>query len=177
MGWGPWSLLLDGKSISSKRIATDGARHVRSGNWQNFDNTVARAGTDLKVDTTVTGIELLMTEEKHMRYKSSPSDLGSDATLSAQFDTVIFTTPYNQSSIAFTPRLHVQPKRIDYVIQHITLLASPHRPCPNFFNLSDPTNVPDSILTTTPAGYDLTSGAPKRWTLTPSFSPSQHLEN
>jgi prenylcysteine oxidase / farnesylcysteine lyase len=141
-------------------MATDGAQSVRGGNWQIFDRMVAESGAELMLNTSVTGIELLGTGEKVVHYKTfSPSDTdsGTSPVSTSTFDTVIFTIPYHQSSITFTPPLHPEPEGIDYVTQHVTLFASPNRPSPTFFNLTNHADVPDSILTTTPAGYNLST--------------------
>ena len=128
-------------------MAAEGAMSVEGGNWQIFDEMVRRSGAELNLNSTVTAITKdNATDSYTLKVESAAPDREN---LSA-YDTIIMATPYQFSGIEVKPKLCSLPNAIDYVSLHVTLLASPHQLAPEFFGLSDPSEVPSSVITTLP---------------------------
>lgn len=137
-------------------MATDGAVSVEGGNWQIFDAAVRASKAEVRLDTAVTGIA--RDDDGTLRVTSKT---GSDLNVSEYdedvFDEVIIAGPLQYSGISISPPLKHIPDEIPFVKLHVTLLASPHRISPEFFNRQKSNEIPESILTTLPEDLDLGS--------------------
>ena len=134
-------------------MAIDGAMSIEGGNWQIFDEAAKRSRATVKLNTTVRGVSKSEDGKYHVRMapRRGQRSLGSSADGEA-YDTVILAAPYQFANITFDPPLAHTPKPVDYVSLHVTLFTTPHLLAPAFFNLSEQTAVPSSILTTLPKG-------------------------
>ena len=157
-------------------MAIDGPMSIEGGNWQMFNEAVERSGASVHLNTTVTGVSKASDGTYRVQAMSQPeppalnpvqktlhrvrSALGqplpaASSNFSQEFDAVILAAPYQYANISFDPPLPHVPRRIDYVTLHVTLLTTPHLLSSRFFNLSSPSDVPASVLTTLPAGLAL----------------------
>lgn len=137
-------------------MATDGAVSVEGGNWQIFDGAVKAAKADLRLSTAVT--DIVRADDGTVRVTSRPSsDLDDLQSEDHDFDEVIIAGPLQYSGISISPPLQHIPDEIPYVKLYVTLLSSPHRISPEFFNRHASNEIPESILTTLPEDLDLDS--------------------
>lgn len=128
-------------------MAAEGAMAIEGGNWQIFDGMLKKSRAEVRLNSDVTSIE---------RNADGTLTLTSAATTSGEerksvFDEVILAAPlqYSNLDISNLPLNHI-PDEIPYVKLHVTLFSSPHRLSPNFFDLDDESNAPETILTTLP---------------------------
>ncbi|KAJ6166488.1 hypothetical protein N7470_001935 [Penicillium chermesinum] len=137
-------------------MATDGAVSIDGGNWQIFEGAVKASKANVHLNTAVTDIVRGDDGSVHITSKST---LGVDGSESSEtgFDEVILAGPLQYSGISISPPLEHVPDEVPYVKLHVTLLASPHRISPAFFNRHSSKEIPESILTTLPEDLDLGS--------------------
>jgi len=147
-------------------MAIEGAIAVEGGNWQLFDEAVKRSHATVKLNNTVT--EVVKSDKGGYHIHTSTDQVGEERS----YDTVILAAPYQFANITFTPPLTHPPETIPYVSLHVTLLTSPHRLSPSFFDLDSEDEVPSSVLTTLPKDLDLGSrrgidavGPPGFWSI------------
>lgn len=133
-------------------MATDGAVSVEGGNWQIFNGVLTTAKADVSLNTTVTALARNDDGTVGVTYQS-PGHPSEHTT----FDEVVIAGPLQYSGISISPPLPQTPDEIPYVKLHVTLFASPYRISPQFFHLSDPSAVPETILTTLSEDLDLGS--------------------
>lgn len=135
-------------------MATDGAMSVGGGNWQIFANMIGTSANQLLLSTEVRSIERqqggTFNVEAKMQCCDTEADHPNELSTSGVFDTIILATPYQFSSIDFSPPLQFVPETVPYVNLHVTLFTSPHRLSPSAFNLPPDQPVPLTVLTTLP---------------------------
>ncbi|KAF2814819.1 Prenylcysteine oxidase [Mytilinidion resinicola] len=129
-------------------MATDGAMAVEGGNWQIFDNMVQASKADVRLNTTVQTISKQADGTYILKSASVSNEEASNA--GETFDDIVLATPYQFSSIKFSPEPEHTPDTIPYVRLHVTLFASPLTLSPKAFNLAPSAIVPTFILTTLP---------------------------
>lgn len=132
-------------------MATDGAVAVQGGNWRIFESMLGASRAEMKLNTTVTGINRNDNETYTISY------LADDDTEQNVFDHVVLASPLQFSDIEISPSLKHTPDTVPYVQLHVTLFASPYRLSPRFFGLSPESPIPETILTTLPPDTDLGS--------------------
>jgi prenylcysteine oxidase/farnesylcysteine lyase len=130
-------------------LATDGAVHVKGGNWQIFSHfaeaATAEPGSYIHLNTTVE--EITNTMDGRWKLSMSATDMNGSL-LSASFDEVIVAGPFQYSNLRITPELEMLPDTIPYVELHVTLFTSPHLLAADAFNLPPDAQVPLIVLTT-----------------------------
>ena len=134
-------------------MATDGAVAVEGGNWQIFWGMLKAAGANLALNTSVVAINKLDNGTYRVGSKaSSGKDYGNiNYDL---YNSVVLAAPFQFSDIKIWPPLSRFPDHIRYVNLHVTLLATPYKLAPTFFNLPREEFPPETILTTLPGGAD-----------------------
>ena len=136
-------------------MATEAAVAVEGGNWRIFDRMIQQSGGNLRLQTTVEKIHQLSEGGYRVTSHRSTSDL-TEAQDEEVFDIVILAAPHQFADVQFSPPLPISraPEQIPYVSLYVTLLTSPHRPSPGFFNSSgteaDASSIPWSVITTLP---------------------------
>ncbi|EED20223.1 prenylcysteine lyase, putative [Talaromyces stipitatus ATCC 10500] len=133
-------------------MATDGAVAIEDGNWRIFSGMLDSSRADIRLNSTVTAIEVNSDETLTLSYSINGSSISSST-----FDDIVIAAPFQYSNIELSPSLESIPDKVPYVKLYVTLFASPHRISPQYFNLSKQKDVPDMILTTLPKGLDLGS--------------------
>ncbi|KAI9809644.1 MAG: hypothetical protein M1825_000076 [Sarcosagium campestre] len=130
-------------------MATDGPMSIEGGNWHIFDGMLTRAGADVRLNTSVSGIESVKGNGKHGRFliHSHPAE-SSTSQQSEHFDAVVLAAPLQFSNITISPAPAHPPDVIPYVSLHVTLFTSPRRLSPAFFDLPADSAVPTVVLTT-----------------------------
>ncbi|KAL8789085.1 MAG: hypothetical protein Q9213_001348 [Squamulea squamosa] len=132
-------------------MAAEGGMSVAGGNWQIFDNMIKDSGATLLLNTSVTTV----TKEsgRYTVKATSPTLDAAQDIFSTQstYDTIILASPLQFSNITFSPLLSSPPPSVPYVSLHVTLFTSPYPMSPAAFNLDSSTNMPNTILTTTPS--------------------------
>ena len=135
-------------------MAPEGASQVMGGNWQIFHNMVTDSGARLRLNTSVTSIDVKSDTKSSSKFiltiKSAETAASADdAVESAEFDHVVLATPYQFSNIkAGDNVLEHAIDEIPYVQLHVTLLTSPFKLSAGFFNLTPSAAVPSTVLTT-----------------------------
>jgi len=143
-------------------MATDGAMSVKGGNWQIFANMIGTSAKQHLLSTEVRTIERqqdgTFTVGAKMGCCNTEADHPGESATSGVFDVIILATPYQFSSIDFTPPIQFTPETVPYVNLHVTLFTSPHRLSPSAFNLPPDQLVPNAVLTTLPENEDSAPG-------------------
>lgn len=148
-------------------LAANGAYGVKGGNYQIFENFLARSGANVHLNTTVcvyvNHFELRLLKPVHLQVLTiTATSTGgwSIKTLDSEdektYDDVIIAAPFHQTGITIQPsmwsftkqNIATIPKQ-PYVHLHVTLLSTtaPH-PDPEYFGLKPGDAVPQTILTT-----------------------------
>ena len=133
-------------------MAASGAMSVQGGNWRIFANMVIHSKANVRLDTSVTGLDLQKDGTYQLTAQSQPS-AGSAVpeTDTTTYDDVILAAPLQFSNLRIKPSPLNPPSTIPYVNLHVTLFTSPQRLNPVAFNLPAADHVPATILTTLPA--------------------------
>ena len=132
-------------------MAPSGSKQVVDGNWQIFDRMIEASGARLRLNTTLTSIDVVSTEKaaKYELKAKSTSYVGEDVGEPRQFDHVVLATPYQYSGIQFGDGvLQHSIDKIPYVELHVTLFTSPFTLHPDFFKLPPGSKTPTMVLTT-----------------------------
>jgi prenylcysteine oxidase/farnesylcysteine lyase len=145
-------------------MAANGAVAVAGGNWQIFAHMVKNSSASIKHQCSVESISLEGSnmEDPHAKYILATSDASPGSKVAAEnypiyFDNVVIATPWQFSGIeASEGVLRHKIEENPYVQLHVTLFASPYVLSPAFFNITDGTPAPETILTT--LGPDDTPG-------------------
>ncbi|KAK0750213.1 Prenylcysteine lyase-domain-containing protein [Schizothecium vesticola] len=143
-------------------MAPEGAMAVEGGNWQIFYKMVENSQATIFFNRSVTAVSLHKPENPgtaSVKYtiRIDKSDYEEDYKL--PFDNVIIANPYQFSKTSFQSGLFETPiDEIRYVQLHVTIFSSPFQYSPAFFGLSDPKDVPGTILTTLGKDDEPTSG-------------------
>lgn len=139
-------------------MATDGAMSIKGGNWQIFDQMIRASGANLRLNTTVSSIDRHEDGHYSVRYRHASSEAESTSDF-ANFDAVVLAAPYHSSGLegSINPSLTNPPDKIPYVTLHVTLLTSPHKLSPTYFNVQNTDEVPEMVITTLPSGLELGS--------------------
>ncbi|PLN83257.1 putative prenylcysteine lyase [Aspergillus taichungensis] len=146
-------------------MATDGAMAIEGGNWRIFDGMLKAAKANVRANHAVTSID------RNRDHSLTVTFEANNAQQKQLFDEVVIAGPLQYSDIAINPPLDIVPDEIPYVKLHVTLFSSPHRLSPNYFGRTGPDDqVPETVLTTLPAGTDLGSnrqgvGPPGFWSI------------
>ncbi|KAL7418891.1 hypothetical protein Q5752_006575 [Cryptotrichosporon argae] len=130
-------------------MAASGASAIAGGNWQVFANMLAYSEAAVHLETTVTEIVPVGTDDEPAFVVTSNSTAG--VAREDEFDQVFFAAPWHSSPIKKSFEAHfaarIPPQK--YVRLHVTLLATTARaPQPSFFRLANGAYVPTTILTT-----------------------------
>ncbi|TKA43669.1 hypothetical protein B0A54_05452 [Friedmanniomyces endolithicus] len=140
-------------------MSTDGAKAVENGNWQIFDEMIAKANATTRLSTEVSSV----TQGKDGTYllRHGPStDLSDLADHEASaFDVVVLAAPHQFANITLDHHIAHIPEKISYVQLHVTLLTSPYLLSPAFFNMPPGKPAPKTILTTLPPDEEPQKGA------------------
>lgn len=130
-------------------MAIEGAMAIQGGNWQIFATAVNRSNAVVHLNTTVTQVSKTKTGSYLVQ-------INHDAHTEEQpeYDAIILAAPYQFSKIKFSPPLQHTPMPIEYVELHVTLFTSPHLLSPDFFNVESQAEVPNTILTAIPEGFN-----------------------
>ncbi|KAK1822737.1 hypothetical protein LTR12_002876 [Friedmanniomyces endolithicus] len=140
-------------------MSADGAKAVENGNWQIFDEMVARANATTRLSTEVSSV----TQGKDGAYllRHGPSTDSSDLAdhEATSFDVVVLAAPHQFANITLDHHTAHIPEKIPYVRLHVTLLTSPHLLSPAFFNMPPDKPAPKTILTTLPPSEEPQEGA------------------
>ncbi|KKY29192.1 putative prenylcysteine [Phaeomoniella chlamydospora] len=148
-------------------MATDDAMSIRGGNWRIFEGMAKASNAVINLNAAVTSIEASKNEHGQKLYtieSQSTSDVGDSLTMtsSSHYDIVILAAPLQFANISITsststPALKHTPDKVPYVALHVTLLATPHRISPTFFNIppskdgsAATSTVPAMVITTLP---------------------------
>lgn len=136
-------------------MATEGAMSVEGGNWRIFANMVIASRAEVKLETRVTGLELLKDGTYSLTLDSQASsealaEASTRDTHPAIYDQVILAAPLQYANLTITPHPLNAPPEIPYVNLHVTLFTSPYRLNPLAFKLPPTDHVPATILTTLP---------------------------
>lgn len=161
-------------------MSTEGAMSIRGGNWQIFDRMVKYSGAEVLLNTTVTGLTTHDVGISQVSFKSSLPDDRDDEpgyippTEHRIFDRVIMAHPQAPSILDIAPPANPPFEEPEYVNLYVTLFTTPYRPHPDFFDLKDPSQIPNTILTTLPPDLDpsLLHRGPSSLGLTPFWSLS-----
>lgn len=143
-------------------MAPEGAMAVEGGNWQIFHKMVEKSQATIFFNRSVTAVSLhkpqnLDTAGVKYTLRIDKSDYEEDYQL--PFDNIIIANPYHFGKTSFQSGLLETPiDDIPYVQLHVTIFSSPFRYSPAFFGLSDPKDVPGTILTTLGKDDEPTSG-------------------
>ncbi|KAK1815368.1 hypothetical protein LTR12_010247 [Friedmanniomyces endolithicus] len=137
----------------------DGAKSVENGNWQIFDEMLARSNATTQLSTEVSSV----TPGKDSTYllRHGPSADSPDLTNheDTSFDVVVLAAPQQFANITLDHHIAHIPEKIPYVQLHVTLLTSPHLLSPAFFNMPPGKPAPKTILTTLPPNEEPQQGA------------------
>ncbi len=140
-------------------MSTDGAKSVENGNWQIFDEMLARSNATTQLSTEVSSV----TPGKDSTYllRHGPSADSPDLTNheDTSFDVVVLAAPHQFANITLDHHIAHIPEKIPYVQLHVTLLTSPHLLSPAFFNMPPGKPAPKTILTTLPPNEEPQQGA------------------
>ena len=135
-------------------MAPEGILAVIGGNWQIFDQMIARSGATIHLNTSVTEIALDPTHDPlspHAKYVisiQSEAD-AAEETHPIHFDEVVIAAPWQYSGIKASDEvLQRAIDEIPYVKLYVTLFTSPFVLSPGFFGLPPGSKAPTSILTT-----------------------------
>ena len=143
-------------------MAPEGAMAVEGGNWQIFHKMVEKSQATIFFNRSVTSVSLKKPQNPNttgIKYtlRIDKSDYEEDYQI--PFDNVIIANPYQFGKTTFQNGLLETPiDEIPYVQLHVTIFASPFQYSPGFFGLSDPKDVPGTILTTLGKDDEPTSG-------------------
>ncbi|KAL9622773.1 MAG: hypothetical protein Q9160_002892 [Pyrenula sp. 1 TL-2023] len=137
-------------------MATDGAMAIDGGNWQIFDHMIRASGAHLRLNTTVSSIDRHEDGHYTLTYQHSAPEKDTSAAETDDFDVIVLTAPYHSSGLdgSIKPSLINPPDKIPYVTLHVTLLTSPHKLSPKYFNARSADEVPEMVITTLPTGMD-----------------------
>lgn len=144
-------------------MAPEGAMAVEGGNWQIFHKMVEKSQATIFFNRSVTAVSLHKPQNPDtagVKYtlRIDKSDYEEDYQL--PFDDVIIANPYQFGKTSFQSGVLETPiDEIPYVQLHVTIFSSPFRYSPAFFGLSDPKDVPGTILTTLGKEDEPISGA------------------
>ena len=121
-------------------MAINGAMSIAGGNWQIFDRMLQSSPSiSTQFNTSITHV-------------SKQADNTYNVTTSsgeiAQYDEVVLASPLQFSKLVIDPAPERTPDQIPYVKLYTTLFASPHKPDPAAFHLTNDQQVPQHILTT-----------------------------
>ena len=134
-------------------MATDGAVAVEGGNWRIFRGMLKSAGANIALNTSVVQIYKLENGTYSVESKvTNGEDNGS--TNHDLYNSVVLAAPFQFSDIKIWPPLKRFPDHIRYVNLHVTLLATPYKLAPTFFNLPPGEVPPETILTTLPSSAE-----------------------
>lgn len=131
-------------------MSIEGANQIEGGNWLIFEAMLGASNATVRLNTTVRGVTK---QDNKYVLTTSPSNQESTVTKfsTEAFDTVVLAAPFQFSGIKMAKDiLQIVPQDIPYVRLHVTLIASPHKLHPTFFNLANAEEVPTTILTTLP---------------------------
>jgi len=145
-------------------MAPQGAMAVNGGNWRIFHNMVERSGSAVFFNTSVSSIKLAPNDKNALSRCKYVLETTTAASTAAEqypikFDDVVIATPYQFSNISATEDVIQQPiDEIPYVQLHVTIFASPFQYSAAFFGLSNPKDVPGTVVTTLAKDDAPTSG-------------------
>ena len=137
-------------------MATDGAMSIEGGNWQIFDGMIRASGATVMLNTSVA--EIVREGKGHFTVKTATSALGRAQEVEfdqSTYDTIVIATPLQFANISVLPEVAFPPKPISYVSLHVTLFTSPYKLSPDAFGIPPGSEVPTTILTTTPPDGDV----------------------
>ncbi|GAB5593460.1 hypothetical protein Unana1_08360 [Umbelopsis nana] len=127
-------------------MAASGAKSVKGGNFQIFEEFAVRSGADIRLNTEVkdikTSLEYNEDEEVVTRYILETSDGNMDS-----FDVVIIAAPLHSTKL----KSFQSPEYPEYKKIHVTLIAGVPNPAKFGKSASD---VPTTIVTTGPPYID-----------------------
>jgi prenylcysteine oxidase/farnesylcysteine lyase len=132
-------------------MATGGAVSVEGGNWQIFHGMLNASQASVMLDSAVTHIRRDDDDDSYILSHFTQNN----STVHSVFDEVIIATPLQFSDIEISTDLEHLPDTVPYVDLYVTIFASPHKLSPLFFGLPAGFPVPETVLTTLPAGVDL----------------------
>ena len=133
-------------------MATDDAMSIRGGNWRIFEGMAKASKAKILLNHTVTTLSKANTDDGRKKHSVCSTIIAhtdeSTTETCSDYDIVILASPAQFSNIDFKDSLaYSTPDKIPYVSLHVTLLATPHRLSPDFFNISS-SSVPSMIITT-----------------------------
>lgn len=145
-------------------MSINGATAIAGGNWKIFQGMMDRSRAALHLNTTVSSIQRKGDDNGINRYIITTADShspgGETQTQPIEFDDVIIATPWQFSNIKDEDQIIEQPiEKVTYAKLHVTLLASPFRFSPEFFNLPAGAAVPNMVYTTLAEGEDAKPGS------------------
>ncbi|KAL5594312.1 uncharacterized protein BROUX77_007659 [Berkeleyomyces rouxiae] len=140
----------------------DRAYQVRGGNWQIFDYMVSNSKATINYQTAVAEINYDPDSKQDARkdngmliYKlkvrKTDADKSEALPYDVTFDDVVIAAPLQYTDMVLhSSMIPSDVRRIKYRKLHVTLFATSNALSPSFFNLENPEDVPDMILTTLP---------------------------
>ncbi|CAG8460034.1 15371_t:CDS:2 [Acaulospora colombiana] len=124
-------------------LAPQGAKSIRGGNYQIFENFIKHSEAKIRLDTEVTKITKVINiknDKEVLKYNVETKNGELDS-----FDAIVLATPIQFSKIEFE-NINVEMKEIQYVTLHVTLIAG--RVNPAYFGYEKIEEVPQQIVTT-----------------------------
>ncbi|CAG8570761.1 15583_t:CDS:2, partial [Acaulospora colombiana] len=137
-------------------LAPQGAKSIRGGNYQIFENFIKHSEAELRLDTEVSKITKVISIENDkevLKYIVETKNGELD-----NFDAIVLATPIQFSKIKFE-NINVEMKEIPYVTLHVTLIAG--RVNPAYFGCEKIEEVPQQIVTTNSGKTEFLSFATK----------------
>jgi prenylcysteine oxidase/farnesylcysteine lyase len=127
-------------------MASGGAKAIKGGNFQIFENFVRESKASIHLSTRVTGLESKSTGKWLL--SASKQTNGEQSAMVEEYDSVILAAPFDTLGISLPSNLEpVIPS--PYVHLHVTLLTTTAVSAnPVYFNQASGSAVPDLILTT-----------------------------
>lgn len=145
-------------------MSINGATAINGGNWKIFKGMIDRSRAVVYLSTTVSSIQRKGGDGAAHKYVLTTTDSHASGdkpqAQPIEFDDVILATPWQFSDIQDEGRIIEPPiEDVPYAKLHVTLLASPFRFSPAFFNLPAGAAVPNMVYTTLAEGETAQPGS------------------
>jgi prenylcysteine oxidase / farnesylcysteine lyase len=127
-------------------MASGGAKAIKGGNFQIFENFIRESKASVLLNTRVTGLE--SKSAGRWSLSASKQTNGEQSAVVEEYDAVILAAPFDTLGMSLPSNLEpVIPS--PYVHLHVTLLTTTSPAAnPAYFNQAPGSDVPDLILTT-----------------------------
>ena len=109
---------------------------------------LARSGANILLNSTVESVTSQQNGRYRVQHSTTSWTSSRDDNHSSIFDDVVIATPLKHSRISLVPGLPPILEDVEYVHLQVTLLTSPHKIDPSYFDLEPGTETPEVILTT-----------------------------